>query len=108
MSVKIVHIEWDGPFSIEKVKEKNGENDCGVYQIYGNHPVYGYGALLYIGKAAGQTFSERIKQEEKWLEKEYGPFEIYTGDVDEEETDIQWEALVDLVEKLLIYSHQPA
>ena len=108
MGAKIVHIEWDGPFSIDKAKEKTGKDNRGVYQIYGNHPVYGYGALLYIGKAAGQTFSERIKQEEKWLKKEYGPFQIYTGDVDEEETDIQWEALVDLVEKFLIYSHQPA
>jgi hypothetical protein len=56
MGAKIVHIEWDGPFSIDEAKEKNGKDDYGVYQIYGNHPVYGYGASLYIGKAADQTF----------------------------------------------------
>ena len=44
MSGKIVHIEWNGPFSIEEAKSKNGKDDKGIYQIYGNHPVYGYGA----------------------------------------------------------------
>ena len=71
MVAKIVHIEWDGPFSIDKAKEKTGKDDYGVYQIYGNHPVYGYGALLYIGKTAEQTFGDRINQDEKWLEKEF-------------------------------------
>jgi len=113
MSGKIVHIEWDGPFKIEQAKEKNGKDDYGVYQIYGNHPIYGYGVLLYIGKAVDQTFGERIKQEEekgsKWLaDKDCWPIEIYTGDVDESETGMEWEVVTDLVEKLLIYSHQPA
>ena len=108
MVAKIVHIVWDGPFSIDKTKEKNGKEDYGVYQIYGNHPVYGYGSLLYIEKAADQSFGERIKQDEKWLEKEYWPIEVYTGDVDVNETGMKWGAVVDLVEKLLIYPHQPA
>jgi hypothetical protein len=113
MSGKIVHIDWDGPFSIKEVQSKNGKDDYGVYQIYGNHPIYGYGVLLYIGKAVDQTFGQRINQEEekgsKWLsDKDYRRVEIYTGTVDENETGMEWETVTDLVEKLLIYSHQPA
>ena len=108
--MKTLHIEWEGPFDIEKAKSKNGKEDYGVYQIYGNHPVYGSGVLIYIGKAVDQNFGVRFYQEEKsWLsDKDYSPIEIYFGKVDESETGMKWAKVTDLVEKLLIYSHQPA
>ncbi len=108
--MKVIHIEWKGPFKIDKAKSKNGKEDHGVYQIYGNHPVYGSQVLLYIGKAVDQTYGERINQDERiWLfDKDFWPIEIYFGQVGESETGMKKEILIDLVEKLLIYSHQPA
>ena len=45
----LINIEWDGPYSLEKVVQLKEPTDKGVYQIYGGHPVYGAGVLLYIG-----------------------------------------------------------
>jgi hypothetical protein len=106
---KFVHIKWTGPFKLDEVKEMNRKDDSGVYQIYGNHPIYGFGILLYIGKAVEQTFGHRIQQEISWLkDKDNWPIEIYIGKVDESETNFKREELTNLVEQLLIYSHQPA
>lgn len=46
----LIQILWDGPYSItDLVKLKNEEIDYGIYQIYGNRPVYDNDVLLYIG-----------------------------------------------------------
>jgi len=42
-----------------------------LYQIYGTHQIFRSNTLLYIGKSGEQLFSKRIKQHNKWLEKEY-------------------------------------
>jgi len=61
MPTKIIHIQWEGPYSYQEIKDlKNENNDYGIYQIYGGHPIYGSGALLYIGKAQLQTFGIRL------------------------------------------------
>ena len=63
----VIHVQWDGPFSLEQVSELNNEDhDYGVYQVYGSHPIYGSDVLLYIGKASQQTFATRLRQE-PWL-----------------------------------------
>lgn len=50
IKTSLIQILWDGPYSItDLVKLKNEEIDYGIYQIYGNHPVYGNDVLLYIG-----------------------------------------------------------
>ena len=60
----VIHVQWDGPFTLEQILELNDDFDYGVYQVYGSHPIYGSDVLLYIGKASQQTFSVRIKQEQ--------------------------------------------
>jgi hypothetical protein len=55
----IIHIDWEGPQSLDAVAKLDGSTDRGVYQIYGSHPVYGSGVLLYIGRTRG-TFAERV------------------------------------------------
>jgi hypothetical protein len=101
----IVHVNWEGPFSISQVNNNNDKDDYGVYQIYGNHPIYGQ-QLIYIGKAVKSTFGKRISDEEKtWLngkDKDLWPIEIYIGEIDDEETGIEWKKLTDMVEQLLI------
>lgn len=112
-----IHIQWEGPFSYEQLKTLNGSTDYGVYQIYGCHPVYGSGVLLYIGKAAQQTFSTRLDQE--WwgvCNRDSGNIQVYVGRLSG--TDIpnpkkqgdldKWDKLIDLTEKLLIFAHHPA
>ena len=41
-----VTIEWEGPFSFDKVRANR--DDYGLYQIYGEHIIFGKDSLLYI------------------------------------------------------------
>jgi hypothetical protein len=104
----IVHVEWDGPFSLADLPDLNNDWDYGVYQIYGAHTVYGAGVLLYIGKAAKQTFGVRIPQE-GWPDNQ-DRVEIYVGRLcgSRKPQDATWNRLIGEVESLLIYAHAPA
>lgn len=113
MTAKQIHIDWEGPFSYEDAKKdlKDDKKDFGVYQIYGGHPLYGSGVLLYIGKAEQQTFSRRLSQEQ-WGEfnRDSGNVEVYIGRLSgrDKPTETEWKALISVAEKLLIYAHHPA
>lgn len=104
-------IEWKGPYALEGIKQFSNANiDYGVYQIYGTHPVYGSHVLLYIGKAAEQTFSQRINQENWFLNSDKEQVQIYIGRLfgkKQPEAD-EWNHLISLAEQLLIFSHWPA
>ena len=105
---KILHIEWEGPFSFDGLKKLNdGKSDYGAYQIYGNHPIYGSDVLLYIGKAQKQTFFKRLYPERKYWKKHC---KIYVGRLAGGETpnDDEWNRQIDFAERLLIYSHSPS
>jgi hypothetical protein len=105
-----IFIEWDRPYSLEKLKDLNSKKDYGVYQIYGTHPVYGSHVLLYIGKAIDQTFSKRVNQEGWRLNSDKKQVQIYVGRLfDKEKFENKlWENYVSLAEQLLIFSHWPA
>jgi hypothetical protein len=108
----IIHLEWDGPQSLDDVKKLDEKEDYGKYQIYGNHPVYGENTLIYIGMAAKQTFGKRMVQEEiSWLnDKDIQPINIFVGrfDMDDKLLDQEWEKLTEKVEQMLIYAHAPS
>lgn len=99
-----IHIDWQGPFSLEQAKSNPG---FGLYQYYGDHPVYGQGVLLYIGKTES-TFAARLSQHnwETWIP---APTSVYLGhlcgpdDIPED----QWPDLVDMAENILIFAHSP-
>jgi hypothetical protein len=110
----IIHLEWEGPLSFAAAKERRGDSDWGVYQIYGCHPLYGSDVLLYIGKAERQYFGQRLSQEDWW---QYGPdskrMTIYLGRLAGPKTqlapdDNTWCRWIDLAERLLIFAHHPA
>ncbi|WP_130537876.1 hypothetical protein [Thiomicrorhabdus indica] len=104
-------ISWDGPYDLDTIKEKNSDNDYGVYQIYGHHPVYGNDVLLYIGKAERQTFGKRISQEISWLyNSDSNNVEIYIGKLfgESHPTPEEWNSQIDIAERILIYTHWPA
>ena len=106
-----IHIFWDGPHSIEEAKSlKDKDTDYGLYQIYGQHPMYGSSVLLYIGQANDQTLGKRLSQE-LW---EYGEdpnnVQIYVGRLAGHQlvSAEGWGERITIAEKLLIYAHQPA
>lgn len=107
----VIHLQWDGPFTLQEVYEMNDNHDYGVYQVYGSHPVYGSDVLLYIGKASQQTFSARLQQQDQFLyNQDAGNIRYYVGRLAGEQTpsNSKWAHQIDLVETLLIHSHWPA
>ena len=112
MSTKIIHVQWDGPFTLSNVvKLSDKRTDYGIYQIYGSHPIYGNNTLLYIGKACQQTFAERISQENwKGWELGQGRIQVHIGRLSGSTTPkrAEWNQEIDLVELLLLTAHKPA
>ncbi|MGH0437569.1 hypothetical protein ACQVOM_25725 [Bacillus basilensis] len=107
----LIQILWDGPYSItDLVKLKNEETDYGIYQVYGNHPIYGNDVLLYIGKADCQTLGKRISQENWPDTNDSNNTKIYVGRFygSKNPTQTEWSVEIDLAERLLIYVHKPA
>ena len=111
--MRTVRIEWEGPLSLDEVKELSDEDDYGLYQIYGTHIVYGANVLLYIGKAEGLTFSQRLSQHREWLSEEEG-VSIRIGRISEEDYDhdppdwSDWREVLRDAEALTIHWHSPA
>ncbi len=112
-----IYISWAGPYTLKEVEELKNDSDYGIYQIYGTHPVYGSNVLLYIGKAEQQTFSKRIQQEENWpYNADSDNIQVYIGRLFDDHkntrnkrlTQEQWNEMIRLAEKLLIYAHWPA
>jgi len=103
-------IEWEGPFTAEEIKDKKGETDFGVYQVYGNHRIYGSNVLLYVGKAEKQTFGVRIPQHSEWFEWKENQQTYFLGKLcGLEHLSIEkWESQIDLAETYLIDHCQPA
>lgn len=110
-NMKLIHIDWEGPYRLDELTSLIDEQkDYGIYQIYGKHPVYGTGVLLYIGKADLQTIGKRISQENWWDTNDPNNLQIYAGRMAGADTPSQdeWSKEIDLAEKLLIYVHKPA
>jgi hypothetical protein len=108
-----IHVEWEGPLSYAQVlRLRNEDEDYGVYQVYGSHPVYGSDVLLYIGKADKQTLGKRLSQE-TWPEynKDSERVAVYVGRLhtfNEIPNESKWCQQIALVERLLILAHRPA
>ena len=108
----IIHIDWDGPYTKEKVAKLHGPCDFGVYQVYGAHPVYGSDVLLYIGLAEQQTFGARISQH-GWCNSNPDSQKVsfYVGRLFgplHPKDDPSWCIQIKLAERLLIHAHKPA
>lgn len=106
----IIHIQWDGPHSLEQVSKFNdATTHKGIYAIYGGHPVYGSDTLLYIGMTT-EHFAARLP-EHKWCRwnQDAGRLSFYIGRfIGCEGPTENWNRQIAWAEKLLIYAHQPA
>ena len=106
-----INILWTSGIELESAYEADGVSDFGIYQVYGAHPVYGNHVLLYIGRSRCQTFGGRFLRHEKWpLNQDSKNFKVYFGRLasDHEVTNSDWDNMIDIAEKLLIFAHQPA
>lgn len=110
-TIDIVKIDWDGPFSSDEVSKFDGPTDCGIYQIYGAHAMYGTPALLYIGQCDSSRFATRLKQhEQEWMKYESMVPMIFmgrlcdVGNASEEEVG----RMIDDAERMLIYFCAPS
>lgn len=104
-----IHVAWHGPCTLEHALRLNSPTDYGLYQYYGDHPVYGNGVLLYVGKASKQSFGRRLSQH-NWHQWVSSPVELYVGRLcGESAIDVnEWERRIDLAERLIVFSHRPA
>jgi hypothetical protein len=111
LKMNVVDVNWDGPYRYNQIELLNDRaTDYGVYQIYGYHPLYGNNVLLYIGKAAQQTFATRILQETWYFNRDANNVEVYVGKLCGlvQPSNEVWDLQIAAVEKLLIYAHTPA
>lgn len=102
---QLVQVRWSGPYSVQEViDDRHRAKGKGVYQLYGQHVVFGPGSLLYVGMTEGQTFGTRFTQHRRWLEYESDDVEVRLGVVEGAEDD---EKLIADVEALTIWWHSP-
>ncbi len=120
-----IKIEWEGPLRLDDViknkvdggTKKNGweGEDYGLYQIYGRHILCKKNALLYIGQASDETFSQRFKRHKKWLDidQDKKDIKIYLGRVYDSKKHTSagnwktWKRDINIAEKILIYKYSP-
>jgi hypothetical protein len=88
----------------------NTEKDYGIYQIYGDHPVYGENILLYIGKANQQNYSTRLSEHSDLFASHlYNLRRVhlsYFCEIDDIKKE-NWGEAIDMAEKILINAHMP-
>jgi hypothetical protein len=115
-------ITWQAPYTPERVVAQlndggdppaYGGKDYGLYQIYGRHILGDPDALLYIGEATEQTFSERFSEHQTWLVHE-DPVRVYIGRLYTlpsrhayRDNWATWTTDVLLAERILIYKYSP-
>ena len=108
--MRIVRIEWEGPYDLEEALTlRDEEEDYGVYQVYGEHVVFGEDALLYIGNARDQPFGRRLYQHD-WIDDYHKIFVGRIADADYKHDPPDWDDWYELlqdVEALEIYWHTP-
>ena len=109
-----IHIDWDGPFQADELRNNLGKGYA-IFQLYGEHPIYG-DTLLYIGDMQESPrvsrVSKRIKENVENFKKYWtsGDPEIFIGHLRGEKTPDKatWLKEIALAKKLLIYAHSPA
>jgi len=120
-SLEEINILWEGPFSkdeilenkIDSTKYEVKSNSIGLYQIYGSHPLYGDGVLVYIGRTKDKNgFKSRLKN--RWVIEHGNDSEnikIYLGTIYCDTCKLEEEDIKKKIEKsevLLINAMKPA
>ena len=109
-----IHIDWEGPFSADELRNNLGK-DYAIYQLYGEHPIYG-NTLLYIGdmqeSPSVSHVSEIVKKNVENFKKYWTSDdpEIFIGHLrgNKLPDKATWLKEIALAKELLIYAHSPA
>jgi hypothetical protein len=120
IQLEVIDLHWKGAFRLKYDYSSNSyfplENsipsiflkNVGLYQIYGNHPVYGSDVLLYIGKT-DISFQDRFSGHFRSgiFYDYYTNLSVYLAPwkLPDEDPKI---GLMELVESVLIFFHSPA
>lgn len=116
-----IEIDWEGPFTLERVikDHRNYDVDCGLYQLYGPHILYGgnkKNVLLYIGETRNQNYSGRMKNHKKDLlvDDDQKVIRVFLGRL-RDKTEYSkvddwkvWRFDVALAERIMIYKYLPS
>jgi hypothetical protein len=78
--LQIVHVVWDGPRNFSDAMQLIGDQDYGLYALYGTHTILGPEALLYIGKANASRFGQRLRGHyDEWVRNAISEITVYVG-----------------------------
>jgi len=112
-------IHWEGPFTLEEGKKKKVKRSGYVlYQLSGQHHLYGANVLLYIGQTS-KGIKTRLGQHDTWIAEEYDEMEVRLGSIAKFSSWRSFEKttkpfrnpgrrIVEKIEKLLIFACQTA
>lgn len=116
MKENIYCAHWEGPYEWDSYREHQVTEHV-LYAIYGSHHLYGRDVLLYIGKTSSGIKS-RMREHDRWVADEYDTMKVRFASVG---IFIDWDdwndgerypkaspPIVNAIEALLIYAHQPA
>lgn len=116
---QIYEVCWEGPFTSENIEIELGEHKkkYALYSVYGSHPIYGNGILLYIGMTE-RGILKRLSEHDFWMDQErfgqsqifvasIGPFESWEKSNEIEVFKLPDRSIIEKIEQLLIYSSQP-
>lgn len=106
-----IFIKWEGPYRHKEMTPFDKGEDYGLYQIYGDHPIYGKNVLLYIGmtNATNMTFASRVTSKNDW--ECWDDLTIFLGrfgGTNSLESDEEWTRQIKFCEALMIYYFTPA
>ena len=119
MAEKTWVLYWQGPLTLEEAKREVGKNNSYVlYQLSGQHHLYGPSVLLYIGQTS-KGIKTRLGQHDEWIADEYDEMKVRLASItkftswksfekSEKPFSSPGKKIVESVEKLLIFACQPA
>jgi len=99
MEFEVITLDWKIIKDVEDIK--NLSPDSGVYQIYGDSPIYGRDTLLYIGKAS--NFKNRVNGHISNIES----FITRQPNINFRFAKVELN-LLSIVEQILIVMHKPS
>jgi len=74
-------IHWEGPLTLGEARKKKGRNTGYVlYQLSGQHHLYGANVLLYIGQTS-KGIKTRLGQHDEWVADEYDEMKVRLGSI---------------------------